>query len=129
MPSEVLTGNRELILEQETRPSNMGGDALLASAAAVLPGPAIGVILSGMLTDGTRGIRAIKRHGGRVLVQDPATARAASMPASALATGCVDFTLPPHRLAPAPVALTMAPAAPACWPCPPPLGRPRNRLT
>lgn len=110
--SATLACHRELILEQETRPVNMGGDALLASAAtAARPGPAIGVILSGLLTDGTQGIRAIKRNGGRVLAQDPATARAASMPASALATGCVDFALPPHRIAPALVALTMAPGA------------------
>jgi two-component system chemotaxis response regulator CheB len=51
----------------------------------------------------------VKRHGGRVLAQDPATARAASMPSSAIATGCVDFVLPPHRLAAALTALTMAP--------------------
>ena len=51
----------------------------------------------------------MKRFGGRVLAQDPATARAASMPSSAIATGCVDFVLPPHRLAAALIALTMAP--------------------
>lgn len=108
--SATLTVHRELLLEQQTGPVNAGGDALLASAAAAaLPGAAIGVILSGMLTDGTQGIRAVKRNGGRVLAQDPATARAASMPASALATGCVDFALPPHLLAPALIALTMAP--------------------
>lgn len=108
--SATLTGHRELTLQQATGAVNPGGDALLASAAAAArPGPVIGVILSGMLTDGTQGIRAVKRNGGRVLAQDPATARAASMPASALATGCVDFALPPHRLAPALVALTMAP--------------------
>ena len=108
--SAALTASRELTLEQTAEFPITGGDALLASAAAAaLPGPAIGVILSGMLTDGSQGIRAIKRNGGRVLAQDPATARAASMPASALATGCVDFALPPHRLAPALVALTMAP--------------------
>lgn len=62
-----------------------------------------------MLYDGTRGVRAIKRNGGRVLVQDPSTARAASMPSSAIATGCVDFVLPLARIGPALIALTMAP--------------------
>jgi two-component system chemotaxis response regulator CheB len=62
-----------------------------------------------MLCDGTRGIRPVKRYGGRVLAQDPATARAASMPSNAIATGCVDFVLPPRRLAAALIALTMAP--------------------
>jgi hypothetical protein len=61
-------------------------------------------VLSGMLRDGTEGIRAVKRHGGRVLAQDPATARAAGMPSSALATGCVDFVLPPRRIAAALIA-------------------------
>ena len=42
---------------------------------------------------------------------DPDTARAASMPASAIATGCVDFVLPLDRIAPALTALTMAPGA------------------
>jgi two-component system, chemotaxis family, protein-glutamate methylesterase/glutaminase len=86
------------------------GDDLLASAASTsVPGSVIGVVLSGQMHDGTEGIRAVKRLGGRVLVQDPATARARSMPASVIATGCVDFILPPHRLAPALVALAMAP--------------------
>lgn len=106
--SATLTGHRELCLQQATKATKTGGDALLASAAAQ-PGPVIGVILSGMLADGSQGVRAVKRSGGRVLAQDPATARAAGMPSSALATGCVDFVLPPHRLAPALVALTMAP--------------------
>ena len=77
--------------------------------AAVGAGHAIAVILSGMLHDGTQGIRSVKRYGGRVLAQDPATARGTSMPSSAMATGCVDFVLPPHRLAPALIALAMAP--------------------
>jgi len=88
-----------------------GGDALLSSAAAVMGPAMIGVVLTGMLRDGTKGVQAIKRHGGRVLAQDPATARAASMPSSAIATGCVDFVLPLHRIATALVALTMAPGA------------------
>lgn len=88
-----------------------GGDALLSSAAAVAGPALIGVVLTGMLQDGTKGVRAVKRHGGRVLAQDPATARAAGMPSSAIATGCVDFVLPLHRIPAALVALTMAPGA------------------
>jgi two-component system chemotaxis response regulator CheB len=86
-----------------------GGDTLFSSVAAALGRAAIGVVLTGMLRDGTEGIRDIKRHGGRVLAQDPATARAGGMPSSAIATGCVDFVLPLSRIAPALVALTMAP--------------------
>lgn len=86
-----------------------GGDVLMTSAAEVAGCRAMGVVLTGMLSDGTRGARAIKRHGGRVLAEDPSTARASSMPAHAIATGCVDFALPNHRLAAALVALAVAP--------------------
>lgn len=91
-------------------PGPTDGDALLASAAAAYaPGPMIGVVLSGMMHDGTEGIRAVKRNGGRVLAQDPATAQAQYMPASAIATGCVDFILRPERMAAALICLAMAP--------------------
>lgn len=85
------------------------GDALLRSSAAATP--TVAVILTGSLNDGTDGCRAVKRGGGRVLVQDPATARASSMPANAIATGCADFVLPLDRIAPAVLALTTAPGA------------------
>jgi two-component system, chemotaxis family, protein-glutamate methylesterase/glutaminase len=85
------------------------GNALLISSARTTP--TVAVILTGALGDGADGCRAVKRGGGRVLVQDPATARAGSMPASAIATGCADFVLPPDRLAAALLALTTAPGA------------------
>jgi two-component system chemotaxis response regulator CheB len=90
--------------------SMVAGDALLTSlATASAPDPVIAVVLSGMLRDGAQGVRAVKRHGGRAIAQDPATARAPSMPSSAIATGCVDFVLPPERIAFALIALVMAP--------------------
>lgn len=105
----TISGDGQIAL----RPSTLrepGGDALLCSAAsAAAPGAGIAVILSGRLDDGARGIRSVKKFGGRVLAQDPATARAPGMPSSAMATGCIDFVLPPHRIAPALVALAMAP--------------------
>lgn len=108
--SATISQGRQLGLRPAANHLDLGGDTLLASTAeAARPGHVIAVVLSGMLHDGTEGIRAVKRHGGRVLAQDPATARAGSMPASAMATGCVDFVLPPHRLAAALTALTMAP--------------------
>ena len=89
--------------------ASRGGDALLASLAPLAGRRAIGVVLTGMLHDGAHGVRLIKRHGGRVIAQDPGTARAAGMPSSAIATGCVDFVLPLQRIGTALVALTMAP--------------------
>jgi two-component system chemotaxis response regulator CheB len=102
-------------LHLQPRPGRIGlgradGDALMGSAAAAsAPGAVIGVVLSGMMHDGTEGIRAVKRTGGRVLAQDPATAQARNMPANAIATGCVDFILAPERIPAALISLTMAP--------------------
>jgi len=59
---------------------------------------AIGVILSGMGSDGTLGLRAIKEHGGLALVQDPATAKFDSMPRSAIDTGLIDIVAAPEEL-------------------------------
>jgi two-component system, chemotaxis family, CheB/CheR fusion protein len=59
---------------------------------------AVGVVLSGTGFDGTEGIKAIKRDGGITLAQD-ASAEYGGMPESAIATGCVDFVLPPAGVA------------------------------
>lgn len=58
----------------------------------------MGVILSGTLKDGAAGIRAIKEAGGITMAQDPAEAEFNSMPKAAVATGCVDYTLPLAKL-------------------------------
>lgn len=60
---------------------------------------AIGVVLSGMGSDGTLGLRAIKEHGGLVLAQDPASAKFDSMPRHAIDTGLVDIVAPAAELA------------------------------
>lgn len=51
---------------------------------------AIGVILSGMGSDGTEGLRAIKEHGGAAFVQSPESAAFSGMPASAVKAGLAD---------------------------------------
>lgn len=85
------------------------GDDLLTGLALALGPAALAVVLTGMQQDGSRGVRAVKRYGGRVLVQDPVTALAPGMPSAAVATGCVDFVLPLRRLGPALITLVMAP--------------------
>ncbi|MGY1712041.1 chemotaxis protein CheB [Geodermatophilus sp. SYSU D00758] len=86
-------------------------DHLMASAAAVLGPRVLATVLTGRLSDGALGVRAVRRAGGRVLVQDPADAEAPGMPSAALATGCVEHVLPLRLIAPALVAYTMAPGA------------------
>jgi two-component system chemotaxis response regulator CheB len=105
----TATLDRNLQLQPVPASRTGGGDALLAAAAGARGAAVIGVILTGLLRDGAHGVRAVKRGGGRVLAEDPRTARAASMPAAAIASGCVDFVLPVHRIATALVALAMAP--------------------
>lgn len=86
-------------------------DGLLTSAARVLGTRLIAVVLSGRLSGGATGVREVKRMGGRVLVQEPSTAEAPAMPNAALATGCVDFVLPPEGLRNGLVALCTAAGA------------------
>ncbi len=66
-------------------------DFLFRSLAEDLGERAIGVVLSGMGTDGTLGLKAIKEKGGAVLVQEPSQAKFDGMPKSAIDTGLVDI--------------------------------------
>lgn len=59
---------------------------------------AICIILSGTGSDGTLGLREIKGEGGMAMVQAPESAKYDGMPRSAIATGVVDFTLPPENM-------------------------------
>jgi chemotaxis methyl-accepting protein methylase len=58
----------------------------------------VGVILSGMGSDGTFGLRAIKEKGGATFVQDPASAKFDGMPRSAIAAGMADIVAPAEML-------------------------------
>ena len=60
---------------------------------------AIGIVLSGTGTDGSRGIKTIREHGGLVMVQDPEEATFDGMPKAALLSGVADYTLPVDRIA------------------------------
>ena len=59
---------------------------------------AVSIVLSGTGSEGALGVRAIKEKGGLVLVQDPKTTRYDGMPNSAIATGIVDYILPPDKM-------------------------------
>lgn len=77
--------------ENHQRPSI---DPLFVSAAQLYGPRVVGVILSGMLNDGTVGLGEIKRHGGIALVQNPAEATYPDMPRSAFNYVEVDAALP-----------------------------------
>ena len=58
----------------------------------------VGVILSGMGSDGTLGLRAIKEIAGLALVQEPTSAKFDGMPRSAIDAGLADIVAPPEEL-------------------------------
>jgi CheB methylesterase len=82
--------------ENRFRPSI---DPLFRSAAYTFGPQVIGVILSGMLDDGTAGLWLIKDRGGIAIVQEPEEALCPSMPRSALSQVRVDYRLPLSEIA------------------------------
>lgn len=88
-------------------------DALFRSAAYSHRERVIGVILSGLLNDGTSGLWTIKRFGGTAIVQDPDEAALDSMPRSALDEVEVDHVLPAAGIGPLIGHLVRAPVSPA----------------
>ncbi len=73
--------------ENNCRPSV---DYLFRSVAQVYGGRAVGVILTGMGVDGTRGLRRLRRQGARVVAQDRETSTVFGMPGAAIEAGVVD---------------------------------------
>ncbi len=73
-------------------------DFFFRSLADDLKENAICIILSGTGTEGTLGLKAIKGEGGMVMVQSTESAAYDGMPGSAIATGLVDYILPPEKM-------------------------------
>ncbi|MFZ4536031.1 chemotaxis protein CheB [Propionivibrio sp.] len=73
-------------------------DIFLSSLANIYGKYALGIILSGTGTDGTRGAVAINAAGGFLMAQEPESAKFDGMPRSVIATGVVDAILPAEEL-------------------------------
>jgi len=73
-------------------------NTFLTSLAQDQGARAIGIVLSGMGSDGVLGLQAIRSRGGMTLVQQPDTAEFGSMPQSAIDAGCVDVHAPASEL-------------------------------
>ncbi|MDP3606692.1 MAG: chemotaxis protein CheB, partial [Polaromonas sp.] len=91
-------GLLRLAAPSEPRGMRLPINILFSSLASAQGERAIAVVLSGMGSDGTLGLQAVKAVGGLILVQQPDTAQFDSMPLSAIASGCVDFVAPPAAL-------------------------------
>lgn len=96
----VLNGGRLHMVDKAQKDHlNLPIDILFHSLGEEYRERAIGVILSGTGSDGSRGIKTIKEAGGTILVQDPETAQFNGMPNSAIYTNLPDFILPPQGIA------------------------------
>ena len=100
----VIPPNAELTLVQgmihvmpptEPRGMRLPVNVLFSSLARERGASAIGVVLSGMGSDGTQGLQALKAVGGLTVVQEPSSAQFDSMPRSAIAAGCADIVALP----------------------------------
>ena len=94
----VVGGALHLAKPAEPRGQRLPIDVLFSSLARELGERAIGVVLSGMGSDGTLGLLAIKTQGGLTLAQQPESAQFDSMPRSAIAAGGVDIVALPADL-------------------------------
>ncbi len=94
----ILHGVLHLFEPTTPRGLRLPIDFFLRSLAEDSQEHSIGVILSGMGSDGTMGLRAIKEKGGVALVQEPASAKFDSMPRSAIDAGLADLVAPVEEL-------------------------------
>ena len=92
-------GHFALSTEEAVRFSRPSIDVTFTSAADEYGAGTIGVVLTGANDDGARGLRRIIDRGGRAIVEDPATAEIATMPAAALRAVPTATVLPVNEIA------------------------------
>lgn len=94
----VLHGVLHLMAPAEMRGLRLPIDFFFRSLAEDQREHSVGIILSGMGSDGTLGLRAIKEKAGIVLVQDPVTAKFDAMPRSVIDAGLADIVASAEEL-------------------------------
>ncbi|HCY75150.1 MAG TPA: chemotaxis protein CheR [Ignavibacteriales bacterium] len=94
----ILHGTIQLIEPLETHGFRLPIDFFFKSLASDFRDKAICIILSGMASDGTAGLKHVKSELGMVMVQDPKSAKFDSMPINAIKTGLVDYVLTPEEM-------------------------------
>ena len=95
----MLLKHRKFVLVERSKHLNYPINLFFESMAQNFADRAIGVVLTGGGSDGTKGVQDISHYGGVVLAQDPKSAQFTSMPLSAIASGIVDKILSPKELA------------------------------
>ncbi len=94
----IMQGVLHLLTPPEQHGPHLGIDFFLRSLADDQGSNAVGVILSGMGSDGTLGLRALKEKAGGCFVQTPGNAQFDSMPRSAIAAELADVVAPAAEL-------------------------------
>ena len=95
----IISGQRILLTDKgPERGLTLPIDHFFRSLAQDVGRFAVGVILSGTGSDGSRGVRAIHEVGGLVIAQSEETSKFNGMPRNAEQTGCVDLILPPQAI-------------------------------
>lgn len=95
----IISGGKLLLTDKEPSASlSLPIDLFFRSLAEDVGSRAVGIVLSGTGSDGSRGIRAIHEAGGLVIAQSEETSKFDGMPRSAVETGMVDFVLPPEEI-------------------------------
>ncbi|HEY5926848.1 MAG TPA: chemotaxis protein CheB [Kofleriaceae bacterium] len=97
---EMIIRDRHLWLtDKEPHTFTLPIDSFFRSLAQDVGAQAVAIVLSGSGSDGSRGVVDIKRAGGLVLAETPASAKFDGMPLAAAASGVVDHTHTPRDLA------------------------------
>ena len=94
----ILHGRLQVLQPAAPRGLRTPIDFFFRQLAADQKEKAIGIILSGMGSDGTLGLRAIKEQLGMAMVQDPASAKYDGMPRSAIGSGVADYVASAEEL-------------------------------
>jgi two-component system, chemotaxis family, CheB/CheR fusion protein len=96
---EMIVRGRRLMLTDKPNGLSLPIDLFFRSLAQDVGSDAVGVVLSGSGSDGSRGIVDIKRNGGTVMIESPMTAKFDGMPMAAQSTGVVDHVASPKDIA------------------------------
>ncbi len=94
----ILNGRLHIFPPEEKRGLRLPIDIFFRSLAEYSKGSSVGIILSGMGSDGCLGVKSIKGQNGLVMVQDPSTAKFPSMPYNAIRSVNADIIAPVEEL-------------------------------
>jgi two-component system chemotaxis response regulator CheB len=102
----VQAGGRLLLTDDPPRHGfRPSGDVLLSSLARAYGPAAVGIVLTGMGSDGSEGLLEVRRAGGRTLAQDEESSLIFGMPGAAWRNGAAERLLPLEDLAEAVTAM------------------------